>query len=86
MKKVIMIYDLRGDDIERIGFNRKLFQYSIQSHKGRYKTKSKGVLKDYIKLARSVVMFSLSDIALVKSILKQSKAKYKLYEVHKELK
>ena len=81
-----MVYDLNGNDSERIGFNRRLFQYSIQSHQGRYKTKSKGVLKNYIKLARSVVMFSLSDIALVKSILKQSKAKYKLYEVHKEIK
>ena len=80
-----MVYDLNGNDSERIGFNRRLFQYSIQSHQGKYKTKSKGALKNYIKLARSVVMFSLSDLPIVKGIIKQSKAKCKLYEVHKEI-
>jgi len=85
-KKIIMIYDLKGKDSQRIMFNRALFQYNLQSHKGKYKTKSKGILKDYSKLVRSVVIFNKEDLINVKKLLNKYKIYYKLFEIHKEIK
>ena len=83
--KIIMLYDLKGKDSERIMFNRALFQYNLQSHKGKYKTKSKGILKEYSKPVRSVVIFNKQYLMKVKSLLKRSKIFYKLYEISKEI-
>ena len=85
-KKIILIYNLKGNDSERISFNRKLFQYNTQSHRGKYKTISKGVLKKYEKPARSVIIFNKKDIAKVRKVTDESKVDYRLYEIHKEIK
>ena len=85
-RKIIMIYNLKGRDSERIRFNRRLFQYKIQSHKGRYKSTSKGVLKEYEKPIRSVVVFDKKDLAKVKKAVQEFKVDYKLYEINKEIK
>ncbi len=81
-----MIYNLKGNDSERISFNRKLFQYKLQSHKGKYKTVSKGALKKYEKPVRSVVIFNKKDIAKVKKLIDEWKIDSKLYEIYKEIK
>jgi hypothetical protein len=84
--KIIMIYDLKGDDSRRIKFNRGLFEYNIQSHGGKYKTKSKGILKEYTKLSRSVVLFDADNIKKVKKFLNEFEVERKLYEISREIK
>ena len=80
-----MIYNMKGNDSERISFNRKLFQYNIQSHKGKYKTVSKGALKKYEKPVRSVVIFYKEDITKVMKLIDEWKIECKLYEIYKEI-
>lgn len=84
-KKIIMIYDLKGNDSNRIKFNRELFEYKIQSHRGKYKTKSKGFLKEYLKPVRSVIIFNKLDLKKVQEILKKYNLTCKLYEISKEI-
>lgn len=81
-----MIYNLKGNDSERISFNRKLFQYNIQSHKGKYKKTSKGVLKVYEKPVRSVVIFNKEDTIQVMKVIDKFDVDHRLYEIHKEIK
>lgn len=83
--KIIMIYNLKGNDSERVAFNRKLFQYNLQSHQGKYKTTSKGVLKIYEKPTRSVVIFNKRDINKVKKIIDKFNVDYRIYEIYKEI-
>ena len=85
-RKIIMIYDLKGRDSERIRFNRRLFQYKVQSHKGRYKSTSKGILKKYKKPIRSVVVFNKKDLTKVKKLVQEFNVDHKLYEINKEIK
>ena len=84
--KIIMTYDLKGKDTQRIKFNRLLFQYNIQSHKGKYKSTSKGILEKYEKPVRSVVIFNKEDLSKVRGILNEFQMDYRLYEIKKELK
>ena len=81
-----MIYDLKGNDSNRIKFNRELFEYNLHSHKGKYNTKSKGILKEYSKPIRSVIIFNNNDLKKVKKLLKKYSLFYKLYEISKEIK
>ncbi len=81
-----MIYNLKGNDSERISFNRKLFQYNIQSHKGKYKRTSKGVLRKYEKPVRSVIIFNKKDITKVMKVIDKFDMNHKLYEIYKEIK
>ncbi|MFA4853466.1 MAG: hypothetical protein WC599_13195 [Bacteroidales bacterium] len=84
-KKVLMIYNLNGKDSERIKLNRVLFQYKTQSHKGKYETISKGVLKEYEKPVRSVVIFDKTFLNKVKKIMAETKIIYKIYEITDEI-
>lgn len=81
-----MIYDLKGRDSERIRFNRRLFQYKVQSHKGKYQSTSKGILIKYEKPVRSVVVFNKKDLAKVKKVVQEFRVAHKLYEINKEVK
>lgn len=81
-----MIYNLKGNDSERIGFNRRLFKYNLQSHNGKYKTTSKGVLDKYEKPTRSVVIFDKRDLSKVKKIICKFNVDYRLYDIYKEIK
>ena len=85
-KKIIMVYDLKGNDSNRIMFNRELFEYNLHSHNGKYNTKSKGILKEYSKLTRAVIIFNDNDLKKVKKLLKKYSLFYKLYEISKEIK
>jgi len=81
-----MIYDLKGKDSERIKINRKLFQYKIQSHKGKYQKTTKGILTNYEKPTRSVVIFNKTKLSPVKKLIEENKIKHKLYEITQEIK
>lgn len=85
-KKILMIYDLKGKDSERIKINRKLFQYKIQSHKGKYQKMTKGILTNYEKPTRSVVIFDKTKLLQVKKLIEENKIKHILYEITQELK
>jgi hypothetical protein len=85
-KKIIMIYDLKSKDSVRIRFNRKLFEYTTQSHQGEYKVVSKGVLREYEKPVRSVIIFSNEHVIKVRKVLKEFKVDHRLFEIAKELK
>lgn len=84
-EKALMIYNLNGKDSERIKFNRKLFHYKNQSHKGKYETISKGILKEYEKPVRSVVIFDKTNINKVKRISAELKVSCKIYEITNEV-
>ena len=86
MGKILMIYDLKGKDSERIQLNRGLFCYRIQSHHGKYKRVSKGILKIYEKPVRSVVIFGKDYLGKVKRLMSSFKAKCKFYEIFREIK
>ena len=81
----MMIYAIpKGNDATRITFNRKLFTYNLQSHKGRYSSKSKGILTNFVKPTRSCVIFNKEKFEKVKSLCDSLKIISKFYEI-KEL-
>ena len=58
-----------GNDSLRIRFNRELFQYKIQSHSGKYSQKSQGILREYEKIIKSVIIFDKKYLSNVKEIV-----------------
>lgn len=84
-KKALMIYNLNGKDSKRIKLNRILFQYKNQSHQGKYETISKGILKEYEKPVRSVVIFDKTNLNKVKRIMMELKLSCKIYEITDEI-
>ena len=82
MSKIMMIYSIpKGNDALRITFNRKLFNYNIQSHEGKYKKKSQGILSDYEKPLRSVVIFDQTKLIKVKTLCSQLSIDAKFYHI-----
>ena len=81
-----MIYNLDGKDSNRIRFNRKLFNYKLQSHKGKYQTVSRGILKKYQKPTRSVVIFEKKYLNKVRKLLDEYGITSKVYQIQKEIK
>ena len=80
MTKIMMIYSIpEGKDALRITFNRKLFNYNLQSHEGKYKKKSQGILTDYEKPLRSVVIFDKNKLTAVKALCFQLSIDAKFY-------
>jgi CMP-2-keto-3-deoxyoctulosonic acid synthetase len=78
-----MIYTIpQGDDITRITFNRKLFEYNLQSHKGKYQKRSKGILTNYEKPVRSCVIFDKEQLEQVKKLTKKLQITTKFYEIN----
>ena len=82
MAKVMMIYAIpKGDSSVRISFNRKLFNYRIQSHKGKYKKKTEGVLKEFERPAKSCIVFDEDYLFSVNSICEQFKIRRIFYNI-----
>jgi hypothetical protein len=82
MNKILMIYNIpKGDDIIRITFNRQLFKYNIQSHKGKYANKSNGILLKYEKPVRSCVIFEKEKLEEVKRLCQKLSIKSKFYQI-----
>ncbi len=82
MAKVMMIYAIpKGDSSVRISFNRKLFNYKIQSHKGKYKKKTEGVLKEFERPTKSRIIFDEEYLLNVNSICEQFKIRRIFYNI-----
>lgn len=82
MNEIMLIYDIPGgNDTTRIAFNRKLFNYNVQSHQGKYKRKSKGILPKYEKPTKSCVIFKKEYLSKVKKLCNELKIQYMLYQV-----
>lgn len=82
MAKVMMIYAIpKGDSSVRISFNRKLFNYKRQSHKGKYKKRTKGVLKSFERPTKSCIIFDEEYLLEVNSICEQFKIHRIFYNV-----
>ncbi len=75
-----MIYSI-GNDTKRITFNRKLFSYNIQSHAGKYKYQSKGILTQYEKPLRSVIIFDKGKLIETKRLCDKLNVEAKFYEI-----
>jgi len=76
----MMIYSIpKGDSILRINFNRKLFTYNVQSHKGKYQRKTKGILSKVEKPTKSCVIFNKEYLKDVKDLCNNLKINFKLY-------
>lgn len=76
----MMIYSIpKGDSILRINFNRKLFAYNVQSHKGKYQRKTKGILSKIEKPTKSCVIFDKKYVQDVKDLCNDLKINFKLY-------
>ena len=81
-KKVLMIYQIpEGDAIKRITFNRKVFAYNLQSHNGKYKRKSQGLLTEYEKPIRSCIIFEHKYILEIRKICEKLAISFKIYEI-----
>ncbi len=81
-EQILMIYQIpQGNAIKRITFNRKLFAYNIQSHKGKYKNKTNGILEEYEKPTRSCVIFTSEHTPKVKELCKELAIPIKLYKI-----
>jgi len=82
MRRILMIYAIpKGNSILRISFNRRLFDYNIQSHSGRYKKKSKGILTEYEKPTRSCVIFNEENLENVRNLCIELSIEAKFYEI-----
>ena len=81
-----MIYAIpNGDDKLRIKFNRELFNYSIQSHKGKYKSKSKGILNNYEKLTKSCILFDHHKLNEIKNLCAKLNINTRFFEINKPI-
>lgn len=82
-EKILLIYDFKGNGSKRIMFNRRLFNYNIQSHKGKYKVTSNGILNKYEKPVRSVVIFEKKYFGKVQELVTNTKnMDYSFYEIN----
>lgn len=82
MAKVMMVYAIpKGNSSVRISFNRKLFNYKRQSHKGKYKKKTEGVLKEFERPTKSCIIFDEEYLLNVDSICEQFKIRRIFYNV-----
>lgn len=80
----MMIYNIpNGDSTIRVQFNRKLFEYPMQTNGGRSKTKTKGILSNCERPAKACVIFDKEFLREVKSLCKHFKIKSKFYKVEK---
>ncbi|MFW5872033.1 MAG: hypothetical protein ACOCUT_02905 [bacterium] len=78
----MMIYSIpKGNSAIRFAFNRALFPYNLQSHFGKYSRKSNGILKEYDKLANSVISFDKKYFVEVKNIVNKYEITAKFFEV-----
>lgn len=75
-----MIYSI-GDDAKRITFNRKLFSYNIQSHAGKYKYQSEGIITQYEKPLRSVIIFDKEKLVPTRKLCHKLNVGAKFYEI-----
>lgn len=86
MSKIIMIYFLeKGNDAKRFRFNRALFPYKIQSHSGKYSRKSQGILHDYDKITKSVILFDEKYYNSVINLVKELSVDAKFFTVKEKL-
>ena len=84
MQKIMMIYAIpKGNDATRITFNRKLLNYNLQSHRGRYVRKSTGILSDYQKPTRSCIIFDMQFLEKVEELCKSMKIDATFYQIKK---
>ena len=78
----MMLYEIpEGNSIVRIQFNRKLFEYNMQTNGGRGKTKTKGILSQYEKPAKCCVIFKETYLDKIKKLCKESGVKSHFYRV-----
>lgn len=75
-----MIYSI-GDDIRRIQLNRKLFSYKTTSHSGKYVSKTKGILTNYQKPLRSIVIFDKNKLNQVKRLCNELQIQVTFYSI-----
>jgi hypothetical protein len=77
MNEIMMIYSIpKGNASIRITFNRKLFCYRVQSNEGKFDKKTKGILREFKKPLRSVIIFNKSQYQEVKKLCNQFKIIY----------
>lgn len=82
MTEVMMIYQIPdGKDSLRISFNRKVFNYNIQSHSGKYQKKSQGLLSIFEKPTRSCVIFEGKYLPKIRKICQELGIQSNFYEV-----
>ena len=89
MGTTIICYKLgRIEDKTRTEFKRKLFVYKNKSFHGRYEYETKGILKkgEYAKPINGLLIIKNNDkVAGVIKLLRKYKAKYKAFEIKREI-
>lgn len=84
MVKILMIYSIpNGNSTLRISFNRKLLNYNVQSHKGRYKRKTNGILSKYERPNKSCIIFDKKHLKEIRNLCKEFKIIHNLYHIRK---
>ena len=84
MTKIMMIYSIpEGNSSIRISFNRRLFNYNIQTHKGKYKKKTQGILQEFERPIKSCIIFDKKLLSSVKQLCDEFSIKYTFYKISK---
>lgn len=66
---------------DRVKFTREMFGSDVQSHRGKYKYKTRGALQDYEKPVRSVVIVPEEERIKAKNILNKYHAEVFIYKI-----
>jgi len=80
MNKLLIYWFKKISPKERTKFNRKLYGYSDTSNFGSYTYKRKGLLKDYKKITKGVILLSKIP-RKAKDLLKENKASFKIFKI-----
>lgn len=75
-----MLYSIpEGNSSLRISFNRKLFPYRMQTHKGKYDKKTNGILTEFRRPINCVVIFPKKNLESVKKLCEEFKINAEFY-------
>jgi len=84
MSEIIMIYNIpEGNASVRISFNRRLFNYRVQSNSGKFDKKTNGILDTYRKPVRSTVIFNQKHLIEVTELCKKFSVGAEFYKISK---
>jgi hypothetical protein len=82
MKKIMLIYSIPNSNKKiRVQFVRKLYDYRIKSHQGKYSYDTKGVLKDYKRPTNACIIFNEDKFKEVKDLCDKFSIKSKFFKV-----
>ncbi len=80
----MLIYAIPNADKKlRVQFCRRLYDYKVDSHKGRYSTTTRGILDKFERPTRSCIIFEKSKMKKIKELCDEFKIQVMFYKVER---